>query len=75
MAVTVFVGAYAYARQVLDAMLEKPAAVVTTRNRTAPRYQHIEHDGDIWTNGDVESAVMMYRPDLIVVAVPPAVPA
>lgn len=73
MANVVFVGAYAYAAEVLAAMPEPPSVVVTTRRPDLPRWQHIDGGEDTWTNGDVASAVMSLTrydgpPDLIVVA-------
>ena len=69
MARVIFVGAYAYAQQVLDAFPEPPVAVVTLRN-DKPRQQHlaVPSAADIYINGDVGQAVLDHDPDLVVVA-------
>jgi methionyl-tRNA formyltransferase len=66
MAVTVFVGAYAYARQVLDAMTAPPMGLVT-EEAGDPRWQDIDH----WfatTYTTVEAACLDLDPDLVIVA-------
>jgi methionyl-tRNA formyltransferase len=66
MAVAVFVGAYAYARQVLDAMPAPPMGLVT-EEAGDPRWQDIDH----WfatTYTTVEAACLDLDPDLVIVA-------
>jgi methionyl-tRNA formyltransferase len=65
MAVTVFVGAYAYAKQVLDALPEPPMGYVTEDD--GPRWQRIEPAHAI-RYPNVEAACMDLNPDLVVVA-------
>jgi hypothetical protein len=64
MAVTVFVGAYAYARQVLDAMPEEPTYIVTADG--GPRWQSLE---GVWPDVPIYRRVMPTPgSDLVIVA-------
>lgn len=65
MSVTVFVGAYAYAQQVLDAFPEPPMGYVTAEG--GPRWQpiHAPHSTEYLS---VEAACLDLDPDLVVVA-------
>jgi methionyl-tRNA formyltransferase len=62
-----FVGAYAYAAQVLTAMPE--VSHVYTEPAGEPRWQDVSdlRDAIIWS-GDLETALLASRPDLVVVA-------
>jgi methionyl-tRNA formyltransferase len=66
MARVVFVGAYAYAREVLDAFPEPPLGIVTAA-RGFPRWQEIR-DPYATPYPTVEAAAIDLEPDLIVVA-------
>lgn len=63
---TVFVGAYAYAQQVLDAMPEPPMGYVT-EDEQGPRWQKIAPDYSIPYHS-VKAACMDLDPDLVIVA-------
>jgi methionyl-tRNA formyltransferase len=64
--VIVFVGAYAYAQQVLDGLLQPPMGYVT-EDEGEPRWQRIEPPNAI-RYPSVEAACMDLNPDLVVVA-------
>jgi methionyl-tRNA formyltransferase len=66
MAVVVFVGAYAYAKRVLDALPEPPMGYVT-EDEGEPRWQRIEPPHAI-RYPNVEAACLDLSPDLVVVA-------
>jgi len=65
MANVVFVGAYAYAREVLQALPESPVAIVTDPRTGQPRHQAIWNDVTpmYWNVEDIG-----FVPDLVVVA-------
>lgn len=71
MSTTIFIGAYGYAQQVLDAFPERPTCVVTIWNQ-APMQQRIGRlraGYDLWINGKVGDALAYWHPvDLVVVA-------
>lgn len=64
----VFVGAYAYAREVLEALPERPSAIFTAKDG-APRWQDVR---GVWADVPVyyhpPRLIEMYRADLVVVA-------
>jgi methionyl-tRNA formyltransferase len=62
----VFVGAYAYAKRVLDALPEPPMGIVTEPDGE-PRWEHIDHPFAI-PYPSVEAAVIDIEPQLVVVA-------
>lgn len=69
MARVVFVGAYAYAAQVLEALPEDPVAIVTSFDSSQPRWQRIRKAGVPVHGSAVLGQVLdAYSPDLVVVA-------
>lgn len=66
MARVVFVGAYAYARRVFDALPEVPVGIVT-EGPVGPRWEDIDHPG-VEHFPSVAEAVRVTDPGLVVVA-------
>ena len=65
----IFVGAYAYAREVLDSLPVRPEVIVT-EPPGQPRWQSLASGGSVrtWLVNSVEKAYALCHPDLVIVA-------